>query len=60
MPLTGLVFLVLGGVYAYFYATASEQAKREEVNTKVARYARFVFAAAGVILLLVAAFNEIF
>ena len=53
MPMTGLVFLVLGAVYAYSYRTSPEQEGRAGVNAKVAGYARFLFPAAGVILLLV-------
>jgi hypothetical protein len=60
MPLTGLVFLVLGGVYAVLYERSTAEAKRSEVNTKVAAYGRILFPAAGVILLAVWAVREIF
>ena len=60
MPLTGLVLLVLGGVYAYVYETSPDRAKQEGTNTIVARYARIVCPAAGVILLLIWVVREIF
>jgi len=53
MPLTGLVFLVLGAVYAVLYERSTAEAKRSDMNMKVARYARFLFPIAGVILLLI-------
>jgi hypothetical protein len=53
MPLTGVVLLALGGVYAYLYERSSDEAKRTDVNTKVAAYGRFLFPAAGVILVLI-------
>ena len=60
MPLTGLVLFVLGGVYAFNYARSSEQAKREDMNTRVARYGRILFPAAGVILILLWVIGELF
>ena len=60
MPLTGLVLLVLGGVYAYVYETSSDRGKQEGTNTVVARYARIVCPVAGVILLLIWVVGEIF
>jgi hypothetical protein len=59
MPLTGLVLLVLGGVYAYVYETSPDRGKQENTNTKVARYARIVCPMAGVILLLIWVVGEI-
>jgi hypothetical protein len=59
VPLTGLVLLVLGGVYAYVYETSPDRAKKEGTNTIVARYARFVCPAAGVILLLMWVIREV-
>ncbi len=62
MPLTGLVLLVLGGVYAYVYETSPDRGKQEGTNTNtvVARYARIVCPAAGAILLLIWVVREIF
>jgi hypothetical protein len=60
MPLTGLVFLALGGVYAYFYQTSPQEEGRAGVNNKVAGYARILFPIAGVILILIWVVREIF
>ena len=60
MPLTGLVFIALGLVYAYFYRTSPDKTGREAVDNKVAGYGRFLFPAAGVILLLIWVIGEIF
>ena len=60
MPLTSLVLLVLGGVYAVLYERSTAETKQSDVNMKVARYARIVCPVAGVILLLIWVVGEIF
>ena len=60
MPLTGLVLLVLGGVYAVLYERSTAEAKQSDMNIKVARYARVVATAAGVVLLLAWVVGKIF
>ena len=59
MPLTGLVLLVLGGVYAVLYERSTAVAKQSDVNMKVARFARIVCPTAGVILILIWVVGEL-